>query len=113
MLNLYKDTMYILLGIFISFSFTGQEALKILKKGHQNCGAIKAAFDLDDADYGANIGALRAQIRTAIREARQKHNGKTKEKLIEEGICLNHEHTRQEILWRSQVIRNMINEKNC
>lgn len=78
--------------------------------GHQNCGAVSAAFDLDEKEYGANIGALLSQIHPAIKEAKECFKDQPKEKQIEEAIRLNLEHTHREILWRSQVIRKFVDE---
>lgn len=89
-------------------SYLGTPLLVIL--GHQNCGAVTAAFDLGERDYGANIGALLSQIQPAIREAKDQFKELSKEQQIEEAIRLNLEHTHREILWRSQVIRKLVND---
>lgn len=88
--------------------YLGTPVLVIL--GHQNCGAVTAAFDLGEKDYGANIGALLSQIHPAIREAKENYKDQSKEKQIEEAIRLNLEHTHREILWRSQVIRKLVDD---
>jgi len=79
--------------------------------GHQNCGAIKAAFELGETDFGANIGTLLSQIHPAIREAKEKYGNEPKDTQIQHAIHFNLNHTHREILWRSQVIRELVEEK--
>lgn len=83
----------------------------LLILGHQNCGAVKAAFDLSEQNYDANIGALLAQISPAILEAKKRHPNQPKSTQIERAIELNLNHTESEILYRSQVIRNLVKDQ--
>lgn len=90
-------------------SYLGTPLLVIL--GHENCGAVSAAFDLESKDFGANIGALLAQIHPSIRDVKLNHANLSKKKQLKLAIEKNVSHTHREILFRSQVIRHLVEEK--
>ena len=73
--------------------------------GHQNCGAISAAFDLGDTEFSANIAALLTQIKPSIRSVTQKYPNKSKAELLDLAIKQNVLHTHQEIINRSPIVR--------
>jgi carbonic anhydrase len=86
--------------------YLGTPLLVIL--GHQHCGAIEAAFELENTNFGSNIGSLLAQIHPSIREVKSRYKDRPRKEQIELAIKENLHHTRREILFRSQVIREMV-----
>jgi carbonic anhydrase len=87
-------------------NYLGTPLLLIL--GHQNCGAVTAAFELDNENFGANVGALLAQIHPSIREVKAEYGDRPKHEQIQLAIQRNLHHTHREILFRSQIIRGLV-----
>lgn len=94
----------------IEYGVTVLKTPLIIVMGHQNCGAVKEAFNLSEKNYSANIGSLLSEIYPSIRKV----IGEThlsKEKQLKLAIQYNVDHTHQQMLIRSPVIRSHVKEK--
>jgi len=79
--------------------------------GHENCGAVKATFELGESSFSSNIEALLHQIYPAVDATREKHKGMDDKKLLEYAIRENVHHTQKEILKRSPTVTKALNNK--
>lgn len=78
--------------------------------GHQNCGAVKAAFNLGKADYSANIGSLLAEIYPSVSKVNRETHLSEAEK-VKIATQYNVEHSHHQMLIRSPVIRDLVKEE--
>lgn len=95
----------------VEFGISVLKTPLILIMGHENCGAVEAAFTLESQGYSANIGSLLYKIWPAVEQVKQEQSSLNKEKQLALAIENNVTNTHKEMLTRSPIIRDLVKAK--
>ncbi|MEM1283659.1 MAG: carbonic anhydrase, partial [Chlamydiota bacterium] len=82
----------------------------IIVMGHQNCGAVKEAFKLEEETYSANISSLLVEIYPSVKQVKdQNHLSETEQ--LKLATQYNVENSHRQAILRSPVIRDLVKEE--
>lgn len=79
----------------------------IMVLGHESCGAVTAAFDLQGKPEG-NIGAILEAIAPAVQTVKETTKGKTRAEQVEAAIDANVALVAQNLTNRSPIIKDLV-----
>jgi len=82
----------------IEFGLSYLKTPLLVVMGHQDCGAVIAAFDLEEGAFSPKLTALLEKIRPATERALKENPGKSRDELVEIATWNNVAQTRDEIL---------------
>jgi carbonic anhydrase len=94
----------------IEFGLSVLKTPLVIVMGHQNCGAVKAAFSLGETDFSANIGTLLTQISPAVKKVKMDKSQLSKDDQLNLAIQMNVANTHKQMILRSPIIRDFVKE---
>lgn len=99
---------FALASIEFGLSYLKTPLLVVL--GHENCGAVQAAFNLQKGTHNSKLTSLLQSIKPSTEQAARENPGKSQKELLDIAINLNTKRVLNKILTEIPEIQNMVDQ---